>query len=155
MSSNQCCSFFSFIKICCSGIHAPCGPKSSWVPAPIMQWGPTTVQLFAGLCPSTDEVAALRYAWRDWPCDFKACPIYSASGILPAPPFIISRHQAKGNIWISYWTRNCKKRKWHVPFCFFSNSTGQWKWWCADYKMTLAVDCCHIERKLNLAYLSV
>lgn len=93
---------FSFIKICCSGIQVPCGSKSSWVPAPIIQWGPTTVQLFASLCQSTEEVAALRYAWRDWPCGFKACPIYSASGILPAPPFIINRYQAKGNIWKSY-----------------------------------------------------
>ncbi|XP_044057717.1 sialate O-acetylesterase isoform X2 [Siniperca chuatsi] len=89
-------------EICCSGIQAPCGPQSPWVPAPIMQWDLTTVQLSANLCPPADEVAALRYAWRDWPCDFKACPIYSASGILPAPPFIIIRHPAKGNVWKSY-----------------------------------------------------
>ncbi|XP_022616948.1 sialate O-acetylesterase [Seriola dumerili] len=89
-------------EICCSGIQAPCGPKSFWVPAPIAQWGPTTVQLSASLCPPSDEVAAVRYAWRDWPCDFKACPIYSASGILPAPPFIFNRYPDKGNIWKSY-----------------------------------------------------
>ncbi|XP_040902845.1 sialate O-acetylesterase [Toxotes jaculatrix] len=77
-------------EICCSGIQAPCGPRSPWVPAPIIQWGPTTVLLSASLCPPTEEVAALRYAWRDWPCDFKACPIYSGSRILPAPPFIFN-----------------------------------------------------------------
>nr|XP_046149394.1 sialate O-acetylesterase-like [Oncorhynchus gorbuscha] len=35
--------------------------------------------------------AGLRYAWRDWPCDFKACPVYSADGVLPAPPFTPNR----------------------------------------------------------------
>ncbi|XP_029302776.1 sialate O-acetylesterase-like [Cottoperca gobio] len=78
-------------EICCSNIHTPCGPKSRWFPAPIMEWGPTSVQLSASACLLTDVVTALRYAWRDWPCDFKACPIYSASGILPAPPFIVNR----------------------------------------------------------------
>lgn len=83
-------------EICCSEVHTPCGPKSRWVPAPIMQWGPTTVQLSTSLCRLTEKVAALRYAWRDWPCDFKACPIYSANGVLPAPPFIINAPTAKG-----------------------------------------------------------
>ncbi|XP_029027864.1 sialate O-acetylesterase [Betta splendens] len=82
-------------EICCSELGAPCGPTSIWVPAPIMHWGPTTVQLCASMCPPTKEVAALRYAWRDWPCDFKACPIYSANRILPAPPFIINRYLQK------------------------------------------------------------
>lgn len=101
---------FFLIKICCSGIQAPCGPKSLWVPAPITKWGPTIVQLSATLCPPTDEVAGLRYAWRDWPCDFKACPIYSASGILPAPPFIFNRYPQKGEVRKSHWTRNCRRQ---------------------------------------------
>ncbi|KAK9520604.1 hypothetical protein VZT92_020477 [Zoarces viviparus] len=84
-------------EICCAGIETQCGPKSSWVPAPIMHWGPTTVQLSTSLCQPPYKVATLRYAWRDWPCDFKACPIYSASGILPAPPFITNRSPGKGN----------------------------------------------------------
>nr|XP_046246305.1 sialate O-acetylesterase isoform X2 [Scatophagus argus]XP_046246306.1 sialate O-acetylesterase isoform X2 [Scatophagus argus] len=88
-------------EICCSGIKTPCGPKSLWVTAPIMQWNLNTVQLPANLCPPTEEVAALRYAWRDWPCDFKACPVYSASRILPAPPFVINRYAVKGHIWES------------------------------------------------------
>ncbi|XP_029374215.1 sialate O-acetylesterase [Echeneis naucrates] len=86
-------------EICCSEIQAPCGSQSQWVPAPIMQCGPTTVQLSTSLCPVTDEVVAVRYAWRDWPCAFKACPVYSASGILPAPPFISNCYQEKRKIW--------------------------------------------------------
>ncbi|XP_044210082.1 sialate O-acetylesterase [Thunnus albacares] len=86
-------------EICCSESLAPCGPKSNWVPAPIILWDHTTVELAAIYCPHTDEVVALRYAWRDWPCDFKACPIYSATSYLPAPPFVINRKTAKGTIW--------------------------------------------------------
>uniref|UniRef100_A0A7N6ADK2 Sialate O-acetylesterase domain-containing protein n=1 Tax=Anabas testudineus TaxID=64144 RepID=A0A7N6ADK2_ANATE len=89
-------------EICCSAIRAPCGPKSLWVPAPIMQWNSTAVQLSASMCPPPADVAALRYAWRDWPCDFKACAIYSSSRILPAPPFIINRYSIKGKVWKSY-----------------------------------------------------
>ncbi|XP_034404460.1 sialate O-acetylesterase isoform X2 [Cyclopterus lumpus] len=74
-------------EICCSGDQTPGGPESRWVAAPIMHWGATTVQLSTSLCPLPDKVSAVRYAWRDWPCDFKACPIYSTSGSLPAPPF--------------------------------------------------------------------
>lgn len=85
-------------ELCCTMKEAPCTPESSWVPARIMQWGPTTVQLSATVCQIFGEVAAVRYAWKDWPCDFKACPIYSVSGILPAPPFIISRYAGNGSI---------------------------------------------------------
>ncbi|XP_008279893.1 sialate O-acetylesterase [Stegastes partitus] len=89
-------------ELCCPGIWAPCGPKSFWVPAQIMQWGPTTIQLSSLLCQLSGEVAAVRYAWKDWPCEFKGCPVYSDSRILPAPPFIISRYASKRSIWTSY-----------------------------------------------------
>ncbi|KAK2846979.1 hypothetical protein Q5P01_009978 [Channa striata] len=89
-------------EICCSKIKAPCGPKSLWFPAPIIQWDQTTIQLSASMCPPATEVAALRYAWKDWPCDFKACPVYSGSKILPAPPFISNRYPIKGNVWTSF-----------------------------------------------------
>lgn len=99
---------FLLVKICCSEIGATCGPTSFWAPAPIMHWGPTTVQLSASMCPPTEAVAvaALRYAWRDWPCDFKACPIYSASRILPAPPFIIHHSPKKTNIGEAWRNQN-------------------------------------------------
>lgn len=91
------CSIVFLIKVCCLETLAPCGPKSPWVQAPIMKWDPTTIQISATVCQSL-KVAAVRYAWRDWPCDFKACPVYSASRILPAPPFIISYASVKGGI---------------------------------------------------------
>ncbi|XP_011604824.2 sialate O-acetylesterase [Takifugu rubripes] len=82
-------------QVCCSQIQAPCGPGSVWVAAPVGRWNPDSVQLsISNLCSSAEEVMAIRYAWKDWPCSFKACPVYSASGILPAPPFIINRYAA-------------------------------------------------------------
>ncbi|XP_029571407.1 sialate O-acetylesterase isoform X1 [Salmo trutta] len=77
-------------QICCSVVRAPCDSLSLWVPAPILQWGVSAVQVSTNYC-SMDNVAGLRYAWRDWPCDFKACPVYSADGVLPAPPFTLNR----------------------------------------------------------------
>ncbi|XP_056139956.1 sialate O-acetylesterase [Lampris incognitus] len=78
-------------EICCSALKVPCGPQSIWLPAPIMQWDFNTVKVSTSVCQPSERVAGLRYAWKDWPCDFKACPIYSTSGILPAPPFKINR----------------------------------------------------------------
>ncbi|XP_055736812.1 sialate O-acetylesterase-like [Salvelinus fontinalis] len=77
-------------QICCSVVRAPCDSLSLWVPAPILQWGLSAVQVSTNYC-SMNNVAGLRYAWRDWPCDFKACPVYSADGVLPAPPFTLIR----------------------------------------------------------------
>ncbi|XP_029922909.1 sialate O-acetylesterase [Myripristis murdjan] len=78
-------------EICCSEATAPCGPQSTWVPAPIINWGPASVQVSTSYCQPMSKVAALRYAWKDWPCDFKSCPVYSARGDLPAPPFQVNR----------------------------------------------------------------
>lgn len=84
-------------EICCSNTQF-CWSKSHWISVPIVHSDLTSVLLPADLCPPTEKVAALRYAWRDWPCDFKACAVYSASGILPGPPFIINRYQAPGRM---------------------------------------------------------
>ncbi|TNN75007.1 Sialate O-acetylesterase [Liparis tanakae] len=77
----------SIFEIFCSGVQTPYGTEPRWVEAPIMHWGPATVQLSTSSCPLPHAVAAVRYAWRDWPCNFKACAIYSANRVLPAPPF--------------------------------------------------------------------
>ncbi|XP_010891583.2 sialate O-acetylesterase isoform X2 [Esox lucius] len=81
-------------EIFCLMVKAPGDSLSSWVPAPILQWGLSSVLVSTTKCSSRDNVAGLRYAWRDWPCDLKACPVYSADGVLPAPPFTqpLARH---------------------------------------------------------------
>ncbi|KAM5132162.1 sialate O-acetylesterase-like [Mantella aurantiaca] len=35
-----------------------------------------------------DSVLGVRYAWEDWPCEFKQCPFYSVQHQLPAPLFL-------------------------------------------------------------------
>uniref|UniRef100_A0A3Q2DCX3 Sialic acid acetylesterase n=1 Tax=Cyprinodon variegatus TaxID=28743 RepID=A0A3Q2DCX3_CYPVA len=88
----------NIFEICCSEKKVSCETKSIWLPAAIMDWNHTSIRLFAGSCPSS-EVAALRYAWRDWPCEFKACPVYDIDGNLPAPPFITNKYSADQNVW--------------------------------------------------------
>ncbi|XP_007562839.1 sialate O-acetylesterase [Poecilia formosa] len=84
-------------EICCSEKNASCESDSLWSPAPIMVWNQITIQLSASACPPS-KVAALRYGWSDWPCEFKACPVYDSSKNLPAPPFIANRY-AGNQIW--------------------------------------------------------
>lgn len=84
-------------ELCCSETLSLCGPRSKWVPAPIMKWDDHTIWLSTDSCPSSSGlVAAARYAWRDWPCDFKACPVYGSETALPAPPFTINFDSASG-----------------------------------------------------------
>ncbi|KAL4647271.1 sialate O-acetylesterase [Arapaima gigas] len=74
-------------EICCAEKQQPCS-FLNWQSAPMVYWGDNYVLLYA---ECAELVAAVRYAWRDWPCSFKACPVYSADHVLPAPPFILNR----------------------------------------------------------------
>ncbi|KAG5269455.1 hypothetical protein AALO_G00202230 [Alosa alosa] len=76
-------------EVCCSMEKVQCSSGDIfWMSAPMVPQGPSTVALTLGGCRA-EHVASLRYAWKDWPCDFKACPVYSADRILPAPPFVL------------------------------------------------------------------
>ncbi|KAG7333024.1 hypothetical protein KOW79_003159 [Hemibagrus wyckioides] len=81
-------------EICCSEEKKQCSSCSHWIPVPMKEQGSDYVLVTIAKCP-LDNVAALRYAWSDWPCAFKACPIYSADGVLPAPLFILNRWPAE------------------------------------------------------------
>ncbi|XP_053308306.1 sialate O-acetylesterase [Spea bombifrons] len=56
-----------------------------WSPAALRSASPRVVTVHFKGC---SRVSAVRYAWADWPCEYKACPIYSANGKLPAPLFL-------------------------------------------------------------------
>ncbi|KAM4014830.1 sialate O-acetylesterase [Anomaloglossus baeobatrachus] len=56
-----------------------------WVSAPAAAPSSRVITVLFKGC---SHIAAVRYAWSDWPCDYKQCPIYSARGRLPAPLFI-------------------------------------------------------------------
>ncbi|XP_047375547.1 sialate O-acetylesterase isoform X1 [Sciurus carolinensis] len=68
-------------EISCCSDH-----KCKWLPVPMSTFSTQTVTLDINSCHGT--VAALRYAWTTWPCEYKQCPLYHPSSTLPAPPFI-------------------------------------------------------------------
>ncbi|XP_023678267.1 sialate O-acetylesterase [Paramormyrops kingsleyae] len=79
----------ALFEVCFSEGQESCKPSTNWTSAPVTDWDQNSVLLKVG--EYAGSVAALRYAWRDWPCDLKSCPVYSADRVLPAPPFILHR----------------------------------------------------------------
>lgn len=67
-------------EVCCSDPGL-----CEWNAIPIRTTSVRTVTLYNLTCPET--VTGLRYAWTDWPCKYKQCPLYNMQS-LPAPPFI-------------------------------------------------------------------
>lgn len=58
-----------------------------WIPAKSISFFLNMVSVsYKGCCKS--NITAVRYAWSDWPCEYKQCPLYSFDGLLPAPPFV-------------------------------------------------------------------
>ncbi|KAM4828450.1 sialate O-acetylesterase isoform 2-T3 [Thomomys bottae] len=70
----------TFEMACCTDHHC------KWLPALMKAFSSHTLTLDVLSCTAT--VAALRYAWSTWPCEYKQCPIYDYRNDLPAPPFI-------------------------------------------------------------------
>ncbi|XP_010627021.1 sialate O-acetylesterase isoform X2 [Fukomys damarensis] len=68
-------------EISCCSDH-----QCKWLPAPMNTFSTQILTLSINSCLGT--VAALRYAWSTWPCEYKQCPLYHPSSSLPAPPFI-------------------------------------------------------------------
>uniref|UniRef100_UPI00325C346D Sialic acid acetylesterase n=1 Tax=Cavia porcellus TaxID=10141 RepID=UPI00325C346D len=60
--------------------------QCKWLPAPMNTFTSQTLTLSIRSCRGT--VAAVRYAWTPWPCEYKQCPLYHPSSALPAPPFL-------------------------------------------------------------------
>ncbi|XP_056398027.1 sialate O-acetylesterase isoform X2 [Hyla sarda] len=74
-----------FEVLCSSGIDLYGESLYSWVPAPAQSPSSKVVTVAFKGC---SHILAVRYAWSDWPCDYKQCPIYSVRGRLPAPIFV-------------------------------------------------------------------
>nr|XP_045002131.1 sialate O-acetylesterase isoform X2 [Jaculus jaculus] len=71
----------NIFEISCCSDH-----QCKWLPSPMNTFSIHILTLDISSCPGT--VAALRYAWTTWPCEYKKCPVYHSSSTLPAPPFI-------------------------------------------------------------------
>ena len=51
-------------------------------------------------CGAGNFPTHVRYSWRDYPCDFKECAVYS--GDLPSPPFILPVKRASILKWLKH-----------------------------------------------------
>ncbi|XP_053125723.1 sialate O-acetylesterase isoform X2 [Hemicordylus capensis] len=76
-------------EVCCAQQK-----QCQWVPAAIASSSFDTVTLHNLACPKS--TLGLRYAWMEWPCKYKHCPVYSRHSSLPAPPFITFSHNNPG-----------------------------------------------------------
>ncbi|XP_072094609.1 sialate O-acetylesterase [Mobula birostris] len=72
---------------CCSKWY---NSNCKWVSAPMVNSSVNLV--FLSLEECQQKVNGIRYAWREWPCILKKCPLYSRSSKLPAPTFIIPKN---------------------------------------------------------------
>lgn len=63
------------------------GPGSGWNPAPVIAHSGTIVTIQT--CADS-WIMGLRYAWRESPCPYKLCSVYSVENSLPVPPFIMN-----------------------------------------------------------------
>lgn len=79
----------SGFEVCCTiSATSSCSAVSSWKSTFIVGHDNSTVKLDTSVCLSGTHVAGVRYIWKESPCAFKQCAIYSLTSSLPAPPFI-------------------------------------------------------------------
>ncbi|XP_012942502.1 sialate O-acetylesterase [Aplysia californica] len=74
------------------------GSAGHWVPTVITASNATSVVLYPAVCGSGEVAVGLRYAWRETPCNFKQCPIYSSLNELPAAPFVFLAESGKKDV---------------------------------------------------------
>ncbi|XP_068096394.1 sialate O-acetylesterase isoform X2 [Hyperolius riggenbachi] len=76
-----------FEIFCNTGMNADGQEGLTWLPVrdPWQSVSSRVITLSFKSCP---HIAGIRYAWSDWPCDYKQCPIYSVRKSLPAPLFV-------------------------------------------------------------------
>ena len=79
------------------GFEVACTDSSSeadtWLEGVVSSAVGNDVNINFPLCPAGSRVRMVRYAWRQHPCSFKMCSVYS--GGLPSPPFLIPVTVAK------------------------------------------------------------
>ncbi|XP_069101911.1 sialate O-acetylesterase-like [Argopecten irradians] len=80
----------SNFEVCC--YYRECNMNfGHWLPAKITSHDISSVTLDTNSCGHV-PVSAVRYAWRESPCDFKQCAVYGRDTDLPAPVFYHSFH---------------------------------------------------------------
>ncbi|XP_073440971.1 sialate O-acetylesterase isoform X1 [Dendrobates tinctorius] len=74
-----------FEVFCSTGVDVDGESQYFWLSAPMTSPSSRVITVSFKRC---HHISAVRYAWSDWPCEYKQCPLYSAHGGLPAPLFI-------------------------------------------------------------------
>ncbi|KAI8520060.1 hypothetical protein Bbelb_033170 [Branchiostoma belcheri] len=74
-------------EVCCSPDLDQCSVTSQeWVQVPIVF--STSYSITLQLTQDCwENVTYIRYLWKEWPCDFKECAVYSVENDLPEAPF--------------------------------------------------------------------
>ncbi|KAG8434692.1 hypothetical protein GDO86_012884 [Hymenochirus boettgeri] len=74
-----------FEVLCGESVYEYEPELNSWLAATVMSVDSNVVTVYYKGC---SQISGLRYAWEDWPCEYKKCPIYSIQRHLPAPLFV-------------------------------------------------------------------
>ena len=77
----------SGFEICCKKNDG----SLTWVEAFLFKADKASI-IIENMCTEVETPTHVRYSWRDDPCVFKRCAVYS--GNLPSPPFILPIHPA-------------------------------------------------------------
>ncbi|KAK6169983.1 hypothetical protein SNE40_018485 [Patella caerulea] len=79
-------------EVCCVSEAQKSGCNTydkNWHAAPVSNSTKTSVTIhYPDSCRQHLTVKAVRYLWRESPCVFLKCPVYSVENQLPAPPFL-------------------------------------------------------------------
>ncbi|XP_070537286.1 sialate O-acetylesterase-like [Ptychodera flava] len=76
-------------EVCCSKDDNCTSQSLDWHVAPVTKALSTTgIEISTKQCAG-QQLQALRYEWRESPCTFKNCSVYSVENNLPAPPFVM------------------------------------------------------------------
>ena len=84
-------------QFCCTwkGAGECDGLSSWWLPTTVLSGEAAALTLDGGVCGADQFIVGLRYAWRETPCVFQRCAVYSTSG-LPGPPFVTVKPPGSG-----------------------------------------------------------
>ncbi|XP_072024346.1 sialate O-acetylesterase-like isoform X3 [Amphiura filiformis] len=77
----------SGFEVCCS-FQDTCQANDVWLPLPVISLTNIYAITLSYDCLMAKPVA-LRYLWRDYPCTFKDCTVYTEKNNLPALPFVL------------------------------------------------------------------
>ncbi|KAL8570528.1 hypothetical protein ACOMHN_008885 [Nucella lapillus] len=85
-------------EFCCTwNGRQTCSSKNAWwLPAPVLNFTASAIVLDGTVCGPRQSIVGIRYAWRESPCVFKQCAVYSYAHDIPGPPYISLKPSSAG-----------------------------------------------------------